>query len=115
MSQSPGLNHPKILHQMIQTNEFIYCIKVYEELDYQTLVAPNVYQSAFTKEVDSDYDLPLKPGSLLLNKVEESKVSGIMPKGHNSMDEATKEDIGTQELISIIDSVLATQNKGACR
>ena len=77
----------------------------YKELDHRTLATPNVYQSVLTKEVDSDYDVPL--ALTLLPEVEESdsEVYG-MPKG-----EAIKEDIGTQKLISDIDDV-ATQNEG---
>ena len=86
-----------------------YTVSRYTELDHQTLATPNVYQSALTKEVDSNYDLPLILGSLLLPKVEESEVLG-MPKGEDSMDEATKKEVDTQELISDIDGV-ATQNE----
>ena len=82
----------------------------YEELDHQNLATPNVYQSAITKEVDSNYDLPLILGPLLLPKVEKSKVPG-MPKEKDNMDEVIKKDIDTQELISDIDDV-ATQNEG---
>jgi hypothetical protein len=82
----------------------------YEELDHQNLATPNVYQSALTKEVDSNYDLPLILGPLLLPKVEKSKVPG-MPKEKDNMDEVIKKDIDTQELISDIDDV-ATQNEG---